>query len=111
MLIQVRRVFVPRGTQPKTSYVVHFLIWTNVVYYLTTICLMLFNCQPISKAWQPWLPGKCIDMGIIAMSTASMNLLSDLAILALTQRVIWNVMQIDTKQQRKLSIVFCAGIV
>ncbi|KAF2654702.1 hypothetical protein K491DRAFT_716947 [Lophiostoma macrostomum CBS 122681] len=111
MLVQIRRTFVPRGTQPKTSYVLHFLIWANVLYYPTTMCLMMLNCRPLSKAWQPWLTGKCIDMGIIATSTASINLLSDLAILALTQRVIWNIMRIDKKQQLRLSVVFCAGVV
>ncbi|KAL1591988.1 hypothetical protein SLS60_011580 [Paraconiothyrium brasiliense] len=111
MLIQVLRIFVPRGSQSKTYYVVHGLIWLNVLYYTIIVFLMLFNCQPIEKAWKPWLPGKCMEIGIIAMSTAAVNLIGDLSILFLTQKVIWNLMRVDRKQRLRLSIVFLAGIV
>ncbi|KAJ4350350.1 uncharacterized protein N0V89_008971 [Didymosphaeria variabile] len=111
MLIQVLRIFVPRGSQSKTYYVVHGLIWMNVLYYSIIVFLMLFNCQPIQKAWKPWLPGKCMQIGIIAMSTAVVNLIGDLSILFLTQKVIWNLMRVERRQRLKLSIVFLAGIV
>lgn len=71
---------------------------------------MIFTCRPINKAWKPWLPGKCLEMGAIAMSTAAVNLVGDLSILFLTQKVIWNLMRVDRKQRIKLSIVFLAGI-
>ncbi|KAF2119433.1 hypothetical protein BDV96DRAFT_642458 [Lophiotrema nucula] len=111
MLLQVLRIFVPRGSQSKTYYIVYLLIWLTCLYYIATVFAMVFTCIPVEKAWKPWIPGKCMSMGIIAMTTASVNLASDLAILALCQRVIWNVIKVDRKQRLKLSIVFCAGIV
>lgn len=111
MLIQVLRIFVPRGSHSKTYFVIHGLIWVNLIYYITVIFLMIFNCRPIKKAWKPWLPGECMEMGAIAMSTAVVNLVGDLSILFLTQKVIWNLMHVEKKQRIKLSLVFCAGIV
>ncbi|KAJ4299437.1 hypothetical protein N0V90_004682 [Kalmusia sp. IMI 367209] len=111
MLIQVRRIFVPRGSQSKTYYVVHGLIWMNLLYYTIIVFLMVFNCQPIERGWKPWIPGKCIQIGLIAMSTAIVNLIGDLSILFLTQKVIWNLMRVDRRNRIKLSIVFTAGIV
>lgn len=110
MLIQVLRIFVPRGSQSKTYYVVHGLIWMNSVYYVIIVFLMIFNCRPIHKGWNPWVPGKCMEIGIIAMCTAIVNLIGDLSILFLTQKVIWNLMRVERRQRLKLSVVFFAGI-
>jgi hypothetical protein len=110
MLIQVLRIFVPRGSQSKTYWCCHALIWMNTIFYTVAVFLMIFTCRPISKTWQPWLEGKCLDMGAIAMSTATVNLVGDLCILFLTQHKIWNLMRVERKQRIKLSIVFCAAI-
>lgn len=111
MLIQVLRIFVPRGSQSKTWYVVHGLIWMNSLYYAIAVFLMVFTCQPIERAWKPWIPGKCMSIGHIAMTTAIVNLIGDLSILFLTQKVIWSLMRVERKQRLQLSVVFCAGIV
>lgn len=72
---------------------------------------MIFDCQPIKKTWKPLIPGKCMDIGIIKMSTAVVNLIGDLSILFLTQNVIWNLMRVERRQRLRLSLVFMAGIV
>lgn len=110
-LIQVLRIFVPRGTHSKTYYTFQALILTNSIYYFIIVCLMLFTCRPIPKAWKPWLEGRCLDMGKIAMASVAMNLISDLAILALTQKVIWGMMRVERWKRLRVSIVFFAGVV
>ncbi|KAF2732862.1 hypothetical protein EJ04DRAFT_607044 [Polyplosphaeria fusca] len=111
MLIQVLRCFVPRGSQSKTYYAVHVMLWVTAMYYIAVIIAMLLSCTPIKKAWSPRIKGKCHGWGVITMTTAIFNLASDLAILALCQWVIWAVVQVDRKQRLKLSVVFCAGII
>ncbi|KAF2264979.1 hypothetical protein CC78DRAFT_616364 [Lojkania enalia] len=110
MLIQVLRVFVPRGSQSKTYYIVHFLIWSTSLYYVINFFAMVFTCNPIHKAWEPWVEGKCLNMSAIAITTGVINLLGDVTILAVCQRVIWKVVKIDRKQRVQLSAVFLAGI-
>ena len=51
-----------------------------------------------------------MQIGMIAMSTAIVNLVGDLSILFLTQKVIWNLMRVERRQRLKLSVVFFAGI-
>ncbi|PVH95898.1 hypothetical protein DM02DRAFT_136855 [Periconia macrospinosa] len=111
MLIQVLRVFVPRGSQSKTYYVCHALIWVNVIYYAITVFTMMFTCRPIQKSWQPWVPGTCMNIGAISMSTAAVNLVGDLCILAVTQVKIWKLMRVERRQRIKLSVVFFAAII
>ncbi|CAI6334198.1 unnamed protein product [Periconia digitata] len=111
MLVQVLRVFVPRGSRSKTYYVCHTLIWVNVIYYTIAVFTMIFTCRPINKAWQPWVQGTCLEIGAIAMSTAAVNLVGDLCILAVTQIKIWNLIRVKQSQRIKLSVVFCAAII
>ena len=111
ILIQILRIFVPHGRQSKTYYVIHGLIWSNLVLYTAAIFLRIFTCQPIQKSWKPWLPGKCLKIQYIGMSTQVANLVGDLTILLLTQKIIWNLMRVDRKQRIRLSVVFFAGII
>ncbi|KAF1950542.1 hypothetical protein CC80DRAFT_554296 [Byssothecium circinans] len=111
MLIQVLRIFVPRGAQSKTYWACHALIWMNSLYYVIAVFLMIFTCRPISKAWQPWIEGHCLDMAEISISTSIVNLVGDLSILFLTQVKIWNLMRMERQQRIKLSVVFCAALI
>lgn len=72
--------------------------------------LMVFTCQPVSKLWSPWKEGKCMNMGAMSVTTACFNVVTDLAILAIAQRVIWKVLNRDKEKRMRLSIVFCAGL-
>jgi len=111
MLVQILRVFFPRGVRTKSYYFVHFLIWTNVLYYIAAICSVIFVCKPIEKAWKPWMTGKCYKVANISAATAIMNVVSDVALLLLTQRVIWNIDKVERKKKIRLCVVFLAALV
>lgn len=110
MLIQVRRIFVPRGSQSKTYFVIHGLIWMNALFYVVIVFLMVFGCRPFIKAWRPATEGKCVAMPPLALATAVVNLVGDMAILFVTQKVIWSLMRVERRQRLKLSVVFFAGV-
>jgi hypothetical protein len=86
-------------------------MWSNVVYYTIAIFLYIFTCDPVAKAWKPWLPGKCKQMGGIAISMATANLVGDVLTLFLTQKAIWDLMRVREKQRMKLSLLFFAGVI
>ncbi|KAF2475353.1 uncharacterized protein BDR25DRAFT_340140 [Lindgomyces ingoldianus] len=111
MLVQVLRVFVPRGSQSKTFYIIHTLIVTNIIFYITLIFSIIFNCTPIEKGWKPWLKGTCLSITNIAMAQAIFNLVSDLMILTITQKVIWEIVRVKKSERIRLSAVFFAGII
>ncbi|KAF2682919.1 hypothetical protein K458DRAFT_48075 [Lentithecium fluviatile CBS 122367] len=111
VLIQILRIFVPHGSSSKTYWVAHGLMWSNMVYYTIAIFLFIFTCDPVAKAWKPWLPGKCKQMGGISISMAAANLAGDFLTLFLTQKAIWDLMRVREKQRLKLSVLFFAGII
>jgi hypothetical protein len=111
VLIQILRIFVPHGSSSKTYWIAHGLMWANVIYYTIAIFLFIFACDPVAKAWKPWMPGKCKQMSSIAISMAAANLAGDLMTLFLTQKVIWTLMRVRDKQRLKLSVLFFAGII
>ncbi|KAF2186225.1 hypothetical protein K469DRAFT_573671 [Zopfia rhizophila CBS 207.26] len=111
MLIQVFRIFVPRGSRSKTFWVVQTLIYTNIFFYVSCIFTQIFTCHPIQKAWKPWIrEGSCLNFQATAMATAVFNLVSDLSILFLTQKVILEI-QLTKKERIRLTVVFCAGLI
>lgn len=110
MLIQILRIFVPRGSQSRTYYVIHALMWITILYYTIMAFLHVFTCQPIHKLWHPWVKGKCMNLGAMAITTATVNVFTDLCILAIAQRVIWKTMKRDGSGRIRISLVFLAGI-
>jgi len=111
VIIQILRIFVPHGSSSKTYWVAHALMWSNIIYYTIAIFLFIFTCDPVAKAWRPWLPGKCKQIGSISISMAGANLAGDLLVLFLTQKAIWDLMRVREKQRWKLSMLFLAGII
>jgi hypothetical protein len=110
MLIQVFRIF-DRCISLRVLYVFHVLLWVTLAYHLITIFLMIFTCWPVTKGWRPWEQGKCMSVGTIAMTMASINLITDITILTLWQSVVWSVTRRDPRKRAGLSVVFAAGLV
>ncbi|KAF2006026.1 hypothetical protein P154DRAFT_615943 [Amniculicola lignicola CBS 123094] len=110
MLIQVIRVFVPRGTHSRTYWLLITLIVANILFHTAIAFTLILSCKPITKAWHPWEEGKCLPVGILATTSAVMNLISDLSILCVAQWVVWNVIRTDVSKKLRLSLVFFAGL-
>ena len=57
------------------------------------------------------MTGKCYKVANISAATAIMNVVSDVALLLLTQRVIWNIDKVERKKKIRLCVVFLAALV
>ena len=67
-------------------YMVYTLIFANICYIIVFDCLFAFQCNPIAGAWLSWnggLASKCININIVVWSAAAINIVLDLAVLAL----------------------------
>ena len=51
-------------------------------YSIAVILANIFECKPISKFWNPLLPGKCIKISDIYLSTGILNVVTDFLVLA-----------------------------
>lgn len=84
------------------------MLWINVVYYSAAILVSSLSCFPHERIWDKTVPGTCIDSKIILISSATLNVVSDLLILVLPQKTIWS-LHISTKKKIGISLVFTVG--
>lgn len=81
----------------------------NVLLYLSGIVATSLACIPLEKLWHKWLSGRCIDRKTLDLCTATFNLLMDIVILFLPQRVIWK-LQMTATRKLGISLVFSIGL-
>ncbi|RAH48652.1 uncharacterized protein BO95DRAFT_356498 [Aspergillus brunneoviolaceus CBS 621.78] len=60
-----------------------------VCWVMAIICVSVFQCAPIAKAWDQRLPGSCINLKGSFIGNAVPNIVTDVAILSLPVRVVW----------------------
>ena len=108
ILVQYLRIFAPtrRGF---TFWATHFLIWTNFMFYVAIFFVVIFECTPRERIWNPMRPGTCVKINAVFISTGVWNVLSDVSILILPIRAIW-LLQMATRTKWQISAVFATGL-
>jgi hypothetical protein len=97
----------PSRTDKIFCYV---LIAYNVGYALSVPWVMIFQCTPVARFWDPEVPGTCIDFGAMLLATGITNSLSDCFVYLWPIRALWQV-QLPMKQRLGLMVMFGFGIV
>ena len=108
ILLEFLRIFSP-GKNHSTCWIYHSLIWLNFSFYIIVISLWTFQCQPIEKSWKPWIDGQCLKKIDTYIAGACFNSASDILLLILPQRVIWN-LQMSVKKRIGVSAIFLVGL-
>ncbi|CAI6018678.1 unnamed protein product [Clonostachys chloroleuca] len=109
VLLEWTHIFVPNGVRNKFFWTCHVLIVVNILFYLAFIIVVHFYCNPREKIWNRWIDGTCLDRKRVDAPSAVFNLVMDVIILLLPQRVIW---KLNMTGQRRLgvSIIFSIGL-
>ncbi|KAI0444214.1 hypothetical protein F4803DRAFT_274868 [Xylaria telfairii] len=108
ILLEWLRIFVPRGTRNPFFWVSHILLWTNILFYVAALFTINLTCIPHEKIWNRVLPGTCIDSHALDITSSTINLVIDIMILVLPQRVIWN-LHIARGKRIGITFVFTVG--
>ncbi|OHX01242.1 CFEM domain-containing protein, partial [Colletotrichum incanum] len=94
---------------------VRMLLWSTQVFNLLTCLAFLFvgvfQCQPLSLAWEFWSrdrPGHCVNVPNVALSHGGLNVALDVWMLILPAVQIWS---LNMKLREKLGVMsmFCLG--
>ena len=110
ILLQYLQIFVPIKKRTSVYLACHGLIWANLIYYSLGTFIEIFSCSPISKAWDPFVTeGRCINILALNVAASTINSVSDLAILALSQMSIWR-LHLSVRRKIQLSGVFLVGV-
>lgn len=79
------------------------------MFYTAILISANLTCKPYAKLWDKTLPGNCSDNNEFDVATASYNLISDVLILLLPQRMIWR-LHLETKKKIGIAVIFAIGI-
>ena len=75
---------------------------------IATNFLAIFSCIPIHKAWNPEIPGHCLDPSRTFLGPTILNILIDIVLLVLPIPMIWK-LSMNTTRRLALVVVFCSG--
>lgn len=103
------RIFVPSRTRNVFFYACWAVLIVNTTYYIANIIATNLACIPFRAIYDKTIPGKCLDEKALDSSSAAINLISDLTILILAQKVIWR-LHISVKKKLGVSVVFAVGL-
>lgn len=109
ILLEWSKTFVPRGFRNSFWWTCHSVFAINVVFYVICTFLEIFGCQPREKLWNLSLPGKCIDITVLNIASASVNFVSDLVILLLPQKIIWG-LHMSVSKKLGVAALFAVGL-
>jgi hypothetical protein len=79
ILIMYRRIF----DTPSMRICCNILGIITVIWSVLFIFLGVFQCTPIQKAWNPTIPGQCLDINTLFVANAVPNIVTDAVMVAL----------------------------
>ncbi|KAI1347994.1 hypothetical protein F5Y01DRAFT_307120 [Xylaria sp. FL0043] len=109
ILVEWLRLFAPAPGRTAFSTSCKLLLVANVLFYAAIIVTLNLSCRPFQKFWDKSLKGSCIDLRKIHLGAVIVDLLLDIAILILPQRIIWGLQMTKTKRFG-VSTVFTIGV-
>ncbi|KAJ5624185.1 hypothetical protein N7510_000494, partial [Penicillium lagena] len=80
----------------------------TIAWVVSVDLVAIFQCTPIARAYNPMLPGHCIDLKAALIGNGVPNFVTDICILALPARLIWQ-LQASTLQRISIILVFLSG--
>lgn len=111
ILLDWIRILIPYGVRNNFFWLCYGVLGANVIFYIVTLFLMNFACVPIEKNWNPlFVGGSCpVNRKALNITSAVLNLCSDISILLLPQHVIWR-LDMSTKRRVGVSVIFAIGV-
>ncbi|KAJ3575422.1 hypothetical protein NPX13_g4037 [Xylaria arbuscula] len=110
ILVQWIRIFVPRGSKGSFYWTSYVLTLANVLLYSSIVISICTACRPYNRIWDETADGTCgANREIIYIAGAVGNLVSDVIITLLPQRVIWK-LQVKTQKKIGIAFIFFVGL-
>ncbi|KAH7309767.1 hypothetical protein B0I35DRAFT_482510 [Stachybotrys elegans] len=109
ILLEWKRIFVPRGIRNRFWWTCIILVTISILFYNAFLIALQFLCEPHERIWRRWVGGTCRNRQDMDLPSAIFNLVLDLIILALPQKIIWN-LQMTKARRFGISFVFSVGL-
>lgn len=80
------------------------------IFYFVSAFITIFTCLPREAIWNPLVIGHhCIKNQILVLTICSFNIISDMTILILPAKAVWN-MRLPTRHKIKIVLLFAIGL-
>jgi hypothetical protein len=110
ILLEWTRLFVPLGIHNAFWWTCHVTLWVNVMFYIACTVVENFSCTPRKKIWDKVMTeGHCVNNPALIMSSGILNLLSDVLIFTIPQKIIWS-LHISTRKRVGICLIFATGV-
>ncbi|KAI0904340.1 hypothetical protein F4823DRAFT_634490 [Ustulina deusta] len=105
ILLDWMRIFVPTGTRNTLFWILQLFIWSNALFYFIGTFVDAFECPSKDVGTV-----KCnTDVAKYILTSAVINLISDLTILIIPHWVIWK-LNMSNAQKKGISLLFLIGL-
>ena len=108
IILQLKRIF--RGASRDVVY------WlcigatvVNTIYYFVSLMLLILQCVPQEKIWNPSIPGSCVGLNANMVANGALNVAFDLFLLGLPIFAIFR-LRITIKRKLGIYAVFATGL-
>lgn len=108
ILLLYRRVFLPLRWGLFDTVLRVFMVVCSI-YYLSAIPVKTWQCIPRAKIWNKSLEGKCIYIPGMLNANGLFNTLSDLLILLVPIKALWN-LQMKNSKKIGIALLFTVGL-
>lgn len=81
----------------------------QAVWGIACIILLNMQCTPHEAIWNFYLPSKCYNLPTVMLTSASVQVLTDVSMVMLPQKVIWS-LQMSWQRKVGISVVFGVGL-
>ena len=105
--LQLVNIFTP-DYDTKFWSIQGFIV-VNGLYYIICWFFVVFQCNPRTKAWNPTLPGTCIQLWHYVLATGVINAVSDFLMLVFPIIWVWN-LQMSKHRKFGVSAIFFVGM-
>ncbi|KAI0965029.1 hypothetical protein F4678DRAFT_453932 [Xylaria arbuscula] len=111
ILLEWKRIFVPRGTRNWFYWSAWFVISLNSLFYFMAIFFVIFANKPVAKSWDALLPGSSpINRKNFDIAATGVNIFVDVATFLIPQPVIWS-LKMNKSRKIGFSVMFSIGLV
>ncbi|KAH8157794.1 hypothetical protein CIB48_g10455 [Xylaria polymorpha] len=107
IVLEWKRLFVPRGTRNAFWWTCWIVAILNFIASIVMLFLNVFACNPREAFWNPLVEGTCTGALATIYIAPIINLIVDIVILVLPQRVIWG---LHLSWHKKIGVSFLFGL-
>ncbi|KAI8945404.1 hypothetical protein F4801DRAFT_128057 [Xylaria longipes] len=110
ILLEWKRIFVPRGTRNWFYWTAWLIISVNSLFYFIATFFVVFANRPVAKSWDVLLPGSSpFDRKDLDIVATGINLAVDVSTFLLPQPVIWS-LKMTKSRKIGISLMFSLGL-